>query len=77
MQSSTHMSFSILNIVKFLSLSWDTLDLKYTLINLEKDCSLLATLRGMVNKIRKAIAKLGKGTLLNPDSYFWDENAYF
>ena len=59
----------MLNIIKFLSLSGDTLDLKYTLIYLKKECYLLATLRGMVNKIRKAIAKIGKGTLLNLGSH--------
>ena len=36
------------------------LHLKYILIYLEKECSLLATFTGVVNKISKAIVKLGK-----------------
>ena len=66
MLSSSHMSFSMLILVKFTSLSSDMLNLKYVSINfnLKKELSLLATLTGMVSKIHKAIAKLRIGKWL-------------
>ena len=58
MLSSSHMSFSMLIIAQFIILFRGVLGLKYVLIhlNMKKELSLLATLTGMINKIRKVIA---------------------